>query len=377
MEEICVFGTGMIGRSFINLCTTRYPEFKIHAFDHSLEAINKISQSSVLKYSRLSDVLEHAGKFIFCATPWKGFREIVNCLDDRENRIIIGIDRPPSLGDWKEFIKKNNHRKDLIIPCIGIEPGLSEILLCNLLDKNQLWSSIEINCGGLVLPIPQNPLKYKRLFGDLHLPFDSKKAYYIKYGHPVATERFSGLEYFEHPNLGWLECYHDGLRMPLVEHLNLNAVEKITQKTLRWKGHSDCIRTLTKLGVIDKNIYQNLSSYTPKRIFEIINKDLLSLKEEDVTISLLNLKAIDNFGNTRLIYLTFSDLHELNSMELATILPGLFLIQLFSRLRTNHKGVVLPENIIRGELFEKLITNLLEYQVQVFEDSYKAMNNNG
>lgn len=368
LKKICVIGTGMIGRSFIDLCQACYPELALHAFDKNSNALALIKDPNVHIHQSLAEIQKQADRFVFCACPWNGFLEVVESFDD-DKRMIIGISRPPSLDDWLTFSKRFANRKDLIIPAIGIEPGLSEILLANMLDKEEKWKSVEIQCGGLVLPIPNNPLKYKRLFGDLHLPFDWKKAYLIEQGKAVTTERFSELEYLKHEELGDLECYHDGLRIPFINHEGLNRVEKITQKTIRWKGHTKCLTTLKELGLLSNQIHPQIQTHTAKQFLQIINRELLSLNQEDKTLSILQIKATDHSNKASLLSIEFYDALEQNSMALATNLPGLFFLENFLALSSTNHGVILAEEIVRGSLYSKLLNFLSNYQAKITEKS--------
>jgi saccharopine dehydrogenase-like NADP-dependent oxidoreductase len=367
LKNICVIGAGMMGRSFMELCRVNYPDLTLHVFDNDSDALTKIKQSNTHTYTSLSQLQEQANQFVFCACPWSAFVEAVETFEDA-NRMIVGIARPPSKDEWTDFTTRFAYRKDLIIPCIGIEPGLSEIILANMLDQEEKWKSIEIQCGGLVLPIPKNPLKYKRLFGDLHLPFDWKKAYLVEQGQIVATERFSGLESLKH-ELGELECYHDGLRVPLIEHPALQDVKTITQKTIRWKGHIRCLKILKEFGLLNSTNHPKAPSHTPKRFFEILNQKQLSLHEKDKTLSILQIIATNHSNEAQQLSIHFKDVQGQNSMAIATNLPGLFLIEHYAELITAHNGIFLAEKIIRGSLYQKLLAFLSSYQAEVKERS--------
>ncbi len=365
VNDICIVGTGMIGRSFIDLCGSYCPEATLHTFDTNLEALTLVNNSRVHRCNSLKELVTMADRFVFCAAPWSSFIEVVRSLDEMPKRMIVGIARPPTEETWYEFNEQFSDRKDLIIPCIGLEPGLTEVLLGNVLDQEESWKLLEIQCGGIVLPVPQNPLKYKRLFGDLHLPFDWKQSYYLEFGRIRSTERFSGLELIDILEFGQLECYHDGLRVPLVKHPSLKTVRKVTQKTIRWPGHRNCLNILRELGMLSNEVDPIVNPIAPKRFFEIVNQNLLTLSLEDRTVTILRIKATNNSNETRNISLFFRDLHGQNSMALATCLPAFFFIKYYSEVTSIHSGVMLPESVIRGDLFFDLLNFLTSHNVEV------------
>ncbi len=299
-------------------------------------------------------------EFVVCAASWSVTKEIASYLVAMDyDKVLFSLSRPIE-NDLELLTGVLSNSKMKLVAPLGIEPGLTEILLEKALSYFDEVFSAKLYCGGIILPTPDNPLRYKRLFGREYLPFTLKPAYKIVSGILCQVSRFSDVQPYVWQGIGCLESWHDGMQKRLGLHTKLQQAD-VEQRTLRWSGYANVVLLLNQLGLMDEKNKDPKTKMTVKENTERAMATLLSKTEQEISKTLLSIEVRGKIkGNLKTLHLSaeFSDLSKiLSSMAVATCLPVIYFMTMMDKLQI-ASGFYYPEELICGEHMDYLLTFL-------------------
>jgi len=248
-----------------------------------------------------------------------------------------------------------------IIPACGLAPGLTNILAMNAADRLDRVDEVHIKVGG----IPENPkppLNYRIVFSfEAVLEEYFRKAQIIKNGRLAEAEALSGLETFNFPRIGRVECFYtDGLSTLI---RTLRRAREMDEKTIRWPGHVAQIKTLIECGLLDTKAVQfDGQRIAPRKFLADLLSDRLALRDErDLTLLRVDVNGkrrhspvhyrfdmVDRFDARR----------KLTSMARTTAFPCSVVAQMLGNGTIQPKGLVPPEHAVRGSLVKPFMREL-------------------
>ncbi|WP_271528062.1 MULTISPECIES: saccharopine dehydrogenase C-terminal domain-containing protein [unclassified Bradyrhizobium] len=369
-----VIGAGTMGRGMAALLREAFPRWTVRLIDRDMSALTAARDAWRCEIL-CTDQPQHAGlaPVVICAATWPVTLGVIESLAGRAARgLLVSISRPAN-KDMPRVQQALIQAPTLavVLPC-GLEPGLTEILACYLLESTQEVQSLRMCCGGIVVPRPANPLGYKRLFGTSHLPLAKRDAYCIRDGALCVVPRFSDVQQLAWPDIGVLEHWHDGMQPRLSEYPKLSRPgANVDQRTLRWTGHAEVVALLHHLGVLAEDAVDRDTGLTSKQLFERAAQRTLGLAEGEQTVTLL---AIDLAGlrhgrrHMHSLRLNFTDRPDIRSMALATCLPVIFLINCLISAGNAVSGLHYPENIITPRMTPGLLRWLAHQGVAITMD---------
>ncbi len=130
-----------------------------------------------------------------------------------------------------------------VVDC-GVAPGLSNMILGSHHNRMEV-DGFACYVGGL--PVVRTwPYQYKAPFSPIDVIEEyTRPARLVERGEIVVKEALSDLEHLEFDGIGTLEAFNtDGLRTLL----KTVQVPNMKEKTLRYPGHSECVRVLRETG---------------------------------------------------------------------------------------------------------------------------------
>ena len=256
-----------------------------------------------------------------------------------------------------------------IIPACGLAPGLTNILAMAAAERMKRVSEVHIKVGGIPEK-PRPPLNYRIVFSfQAVLEEYMRKARIVKHGRVKDVPALSGLETitFRSP-IGKCECFYtDGLST-LVQ--TIRSVREMDEKTIRWPGHAEQIRTLIDCGLLETNpvSYQDLS-IVPKEFVANILSDKLALKEErDITLLRVDVSGRENGEQARRRYEMidhYDGRHGITSMARTTAFPCSIAAQILASGRISRTGLIPPELAFRDELRTEFLDYLAERGMKI------------
>ena len=318
-----------------------------------LQRHNVRSRSQTIELLRRCDVGIGALPHYLCEYPIKATLEAsVNYVD-----LIYGWRYEP--GRLHLAAKR---RGITIIPACGLAPGLSNILAWSAADQFDSVREVHIKTGGIP-ERPRPPLNYRIVFSlEAVLEEYFRKARIVRNGRIIDVEALSGVEEIDFPRpIGRCECFYtDGLST-LVQ--TIRHVKEMDEKTIRWPGHVEQIRTLIECGLFEmKPIRHDNHKVIPRKFTEQVLSDRLALKnEKDLTLLRVDVigKKNGKAVHTRCDMIDHYDSrNKITSMARTTAYPCAAAALLLGTNQIEAKGLVPPEIALDTDSREWLISYL-------------------
>lgn len=290
-----------------------------------------------------------------------------------ESTIRAGVNFVDLIFGWR-FGQRDAHkaarRKGItIIPACGLAPGLTNILAMASAEQMSKVHEVHIKVGGIP-EHPRPPLNYRIVFSfEAVLEEYLRKARIVRNGKIIDLPALTGLEMvrFRQP-IGSCECFYtDGLST-LVQ--TLKGVREMDEKTIRWPGHVDQIKTLIECGLLeDHPVSFEGKPVIPRTFLANMLSDRINLgTEKDLT--LLRVDVTGTRKNERVHHRYemidyYNDRKRMTSMARTTAFPCSIAAQLLGTGQVGEKGLVPPEIAFTGELRRAFLRYLHERGMKI------------
>jgi len=322
-----------------------------------LDVKNKAKLSATMEdYDCIVDALPH--KFVVDVNE--------NAVETRKNMVDLAFEPEQMLLD-----KKAKEKDVILVPGCGVAPGLSNMLVGYGAKKMDRVREIRIRVGGIPLnPIP--PLDYKIVFSvESVINEYTRPARIILNGRQELVLALAGVEKFNHPSLGELECFYtDGLStLPYT----MKNVETMWEKTIRWPGHAEKIKAIRELGFFDREEIKLKD--TTVRPYELATK-LLSEKmkmeegEEDITILMVDVIGEKDSQQIECKYELvdyYDPIEKITSMGRTSGFTCAIVSRMIAKGEIKKRGVIPTERLFTKEQFEKIIKELSRRGIEIKE----------
>ena len=246
-----------------------------------------------------------------------------------------------------------------VIPACGLAPGLSNILAMKAAEQMEEVHEVHIKVGGIPEK-PKPPLNYRIVFSfQAVLDEYLRKARIIRNGRIIDVPSLSGLEMVNFPApIGRCECFFtDGLSTLLQ---TIRKTRQMDEKTIRWPGHADQIRTLIDCGLLETRpvIFHNKPIMPREFVSNILSRKLTLGEERDLTLLRVEVSGKRHGRKTRRRYQMidhYDSRHRITSMARTTSFPCSIAAQILASGRVQQKGLVPPEIAFRGDLRDEML----------------------
>jgi len=271
MNRVVVLGCGAVGRHMaIDLC--KAPDCEVISVDVDQQALERLAQEHPIR-TRVEDLSTAEGvtravadaDLVIGSVPYSiGYGMLEGVIRAGKNVVDISyfLDDPFGLDD---LAKENG--VTAVVDC-GVAPGMANIILGDHTRKMKV-TRYECYVGGI--PKARNaPFEYKSPFPVLEVLEEyAGSARMVENGKVLVRPMLSETATIEVEEVGTLACLNsDGLRT-LIRTME---IPDMLEKTLRYPGHADAMRSLIDAGFL---------SLTP------IQVKGASVRPIDVTASLL------------------------------------------------------------------------------------------
>ncbi len=336
---IIVLGAGMVGSAIAReMAKTHF----VISIDHSEEKLNQLRknnpsirclQKNLLDSSiSFKELLSPASLVISAVPGFMGYEILKKIIGAGKNCVDISF-FPESIKELNELAIQND--VSVVMDC-GVAPGMSNLILGYYEPKMNIEEFV-FYVGGL--PIKrEKPFEYKAPFSPIDVIEEyTRPARIRKKGSNQVVPAMSGLENLQFDGVGQLEgFYTDGLRSLLDSFPN---IPEMTEKTLRYPGHTGLIETLRSIGFFKKEHIEA----TAKVLIECWKQ---TEDDHDLTVMKVLLRGKYNQKETIIDYslLDFFDKNEsLSSMARTTGFTCCAMAECVLDNRFTKKGVFPPE----------------------------------
>ena len=357
--KIAVIGGGMIG-SFIaeELCN----DFEVMVVDNNKSTLNQIEKrnhriSAInfdVKNGIIEDIIANYDLAVNCLPGFMGFEMLKKIIQCKVSCVDISF-MPENCLELSEFALENNC---LVIPDAGVAPGLSNLIIGNIVANNKI-EEIQTMVGGL--PKKKNPpWNYKAPFSPIDVIEEYTRPARIRInGKTEVREALSKKQRLEVEGIGELEAFlTDGLRTLLDSKGSLSEVPNLMEFTIRYPGHCDLIRKMVSDGKFSNvNVKGKKITRKEETSGELFESWKLEEGEEEFTFMLI--LAVPSEGN-EISYTIYDEFTEgATSMARTTGLTACAFSRLVLENKIKEKGVICPETLGMNNIFYDYVLNYL------------------
>ncbi|MEM0288174.1 MAG: saccharopine dehydrogenase C-terminal domain-containing protein [Nitrososphaerota archaeon] len=263
---------------------------------------------------------------------------------------------------WRKLDSMFRKAERLLISPVGLAPGLSNILAGRGVTVIEDAYKVKILVGAIPSK-PLIPLGYRALWSLEGLWDMYVRESLIKVnGKAKFVAPLSGLEIVKFGKIKLEAFYTDGLST-LIK--TMDQVKEMYEKTLRWPGHAEKIRTLIECGLLDDQPLPNLN-ISPRRILNLILAPKLRLKEGETDTTILR---VDIEGRHRTCRFELVDEYDklsgITSLARTTAYPASVIAQMVGKKVITGSGFLPPEEAVSADVYRIFIDELAKRKIKI------------
>jgi lysine 6-dehydrogenase len=250
-----------------------------------------------------------------------------------------------------------------VISGLGVSPGITNICVgraAHLLDEAEKGI---VGVGGVPVE-PRPPLNYSIVYAvESLLGLYERDVLILKDGKIERVNPLTGLEKiaFAEPfsEMEWFNT--DGLNS--MAYTLQGIIKDLAQKTIRHKGHIEGIETLKACGFFSKEpVDVDGQKVVPRRVLEVVLDERMKLGDAmDATLLRIKVSGKKDGNHVTHVFemIDYFDTDKgFTSMGKTTSFPASIGAQMIMSGQIKQRGVVFPENVFDGDLYDLFIEAL-------------------
>ena len=358
--QIAILGAGMVGRAMALDLAAKYNVTSFDVSGHALQLLTqknntiKTIKTDLSDYSNYDSMLK-GFDFVISAVPgFMGYLTLEAIINAKKN--VVDISFFPENALELDDLAKENH-VTAIVDC-GVAPGMSNLILGYYNARMQI-TNFECLVGGL----PKKrvyPFEYKAPFSPIDVLEEyTRPARYVENGSIVTKPALSDAELIDFENVGTLESFNtDGLRSIL---FTMGHIPNMKEKTLRYPGHIDLMKSLIKAGFLSTNpINFKGQQISPMEFTSSLLFDQWKLGETEPEFTLMQIKISDAEKTISYdLYDEYDAATQTSSMGRTTGYTCTAALNMLIEKLFTEKGVFPPELVGKDENCFNFILNYL------------------
>jgi lysine 6-dehydrogenase len=258
-----------------------------------------------------------------------------------------------------------------LIPGCGVAPGVAQILAGEGARQLDSVDTIRVLVGGLP-QVPRPPLNYRLVFSlDSVLDmYSSRNVRIIRNGELETTTAMSEVEQVSFPKpFENMECFLTDGAATLI-HTMKGKVRNMEEKTIRYPGHAEQIKTLIETGLTStKPVRVNGTSVAPRSLLSAVLGPKLQLGNgKDVTLLRVTVTGQKGDANVKQEYETvdyYDEREHVTSMARTTAFTGSVAAMMLADGKITGPGVLPPETCFASPRFKTLFQRLAEKNIRI------------
>jgi saccharopine dehydrogenase-like NADP-dependent oxidoreductase len=363
MKRVTILGAGMVGRAIAFDLSKNFIVKSVDFDDNKLMKVKQygveILRSDLNRNENIKSAVADADLVVNALPGFIGFNSLKSIIESRKNVVDIAF-YPEDAFDLDELAKENGVTA---IVDFGVAPGMSNFILGfhnNTMDIH----SFKCYVGGLPKE-RKYPFQYKAPFSPIDVIEEyTRPARYFEDGKIITKAPMTDPEFLEFDEIGSLEAFNtDGLR----SILKTMTIPNMIEKTLRYPGHIDLIKSLRDMGFLSENKMKingndiKIIDFTAKILFD---KWFLFENDEEFTVMKIIIEGKDKREYKKYTYNLFDKtdtVNKISSMARTTGYSCTAALNLLSEGKYINPGINPPEYIANSiENFHFVISYLKE-----------------
>ncbi len=278
-------------------------------------------------------------------------------------------------GDWLHKTAVANGVT--FIDGMGFAPGLSNVTVGDAIRKMDKAESAIARVGGIPAKefAQKHPLRYMITWAFDHVLREYMiKLNVIKNGKVVEVPAIGDRETFRFDKFGKDEELQCAVTPGMPSFIfSRPELTEFSEKTIRWPGHWEGVDTLKECGLLDikPHTFGGTKIVPRKFLLSLITPKLKPLKgETDVCVMYNTTKGTKNGRPIKIEHFMWDEADTKNgisSMARATGFPVAIAARLLLEGLISEKGIVPPEDCIKGKLYERFMEELRRRNIDILE----------
>ena len=293
-----------------------------------------------------------------------GYNTLKLVIEQDKNVVDISFFEEDPFGLNELAIK---HEVTAIVDC-GIAPGLSNLILGHYNSRIEV-SEFSCYVGGL--PVNrEKPFEYKAPFSVSDVLEEyTRDARFVVNGEIVIKPSLTDIELLKFDEIGELEAFNtDGLRTLL----KMTQIPNMKEKTLRYPGHAELMKSFREAGLFDKDLVEvNGLKIRPIDLTLKLLSQSWKLQEGEPELTVMKVNIMGKVQGEE-VHVDFSlyDKYDAeknhSSMSRTTGFTCTAVARMILENKFNHHGVFPPELLSREDgSFEYVLDKLKERNVNI------------
>ena len=292
-----------------------------------------------------------------------------------------GLELPEgmSLNEYGDWLHETAVKNDVtFVDGMGFAPGLSNVTVGEGIRKLDKAEAAVARVGGIPskAAAQNHPLRYMITWAFEHVLREYVvKLNVIQGGKVVEVDALIDREPFTFDKFGLdeeLECaVTPGMPSFIFTRTEL---KEFSEKTVRWPGHFDGVQTLKETGLLDLDPVEFRGSEIVPREFllSLITPRLQPLEgETDVCVMWNTVTGTEGGKKVRVDYHMWDEADTklgMSSMARVTGFPCAIAARLIAAGKIEEKGIVAPEDAIKGDVYDEFMAELAKRNINILEE---------
>lgn len=348
-SPVVVLGCGLVGSAIVKdlVLVEGHHVVAVDISASNLEALPahdriRLVVADVMEEGKVAELVADAA-LVVCAVPgFMGFETLKRIIDT--GRPVVDISFfPEEALDLDDLARSRG--VTAIVDC-GVAPGLCNIQAGWVQEKMDQVESYLCYVGGLPT-VRVKPFEYRAVFSPIDVIEEyTRPARYVEHGRLVTRAALTDIEPVDLPGVGTLEAFNtDGLRS-LIHTLDAPFKK---EKTLRYPGHAELMRTFRETGLFSEDPVSTASGdirpidLTSRLLFDAWK---MGSDDRDVTVMRVVMEGIEDHDRVRYTFDLLDHYDEVNgvhSMARTTGYTCTIVSSLLLNGKFNRPGINPPE----------------------------------
>ncbi len=291
-----------------------------------------------------------------------------------------GLELPPGMtlneyGDWLHETAIANGVT--FVDGMGFAPGISNVTVGEAIRKLDVAETAIARVGGI--PSKQSaqrhPLKYMITWAFEHVLREYMiRLNVIKDGKVIEVPAIGDRERFRFNKFGKDEELVCAVTPGMPSFIFTRPwLKEFAEKTVRWPGHWEAIDTLKECGLLDldPHDFKGMKIVPREFLLSLITPRLRAQEgDTDVCVMYNTVTGVKNGKKTTIEYFMWDEAdvkHGISSMMRVTGFPVAITAKLLCEGAIAEKGIVPPEDCIKGPIYQRFMDELKKRDINILE----------
>lgn len=379
--RIVVLGSGMMGRAiaydlsnysnFENITVTDRDKKVLKSVEDDLK--NQEINYDILNVEKKDNVKQYFKNFdiAISALPYKYNFDLAKTAIETNTHFLDLGGNNEIVEKERSLFKNAQKRKVTIIHDCGLAPGLSSVIVRNVVEQFDTIDYVKIRVGGLPIN-PKPPYNYQIVFSPNGLINEYlEDSLILDHGKILHKESMTDLEEISFPEpFGIMEAFLTSGGCSTLPYTYKNKIGYLDYKTIRYPGHCEFFKPLLDFGLGSENpINIGEKTIIPREILIKFLLKSLPKNEKDVVLLKVLTRGLKDEKKVDLEYTMidyYDEKNNITSMMRTTSYPTSIIAQMIENNTIKEHGVFGCEEIIPcSPFFRELMKRNIKIQKEI------------